>query len=153
MVRKSLDYHEIARRGLIVDATGTPFIDVKGRRFDVIDRAVQKAREEMQAREDNVAIDLIPVEPLPEEAKPAYDTDIDVITVLTEEDEKELNASLWTMWIISFTNLAESDEEIKGEIKSLERLVGTGYYDDEAGDLLMRQVIVYLRGKLSKDKK
>lgn len=96
-----------------------------------------------------IARDLIPIEPLPDGAKPIYDREIDVAAVVTEEDEKDLHASLWTMWIISFTNMAESDKEIKEEIKSLEKLIGTGYYDDEAGDLLMKQVIVYLRSKLA----
>jgi hypothetical protein len=121
-IRKSLDYHEIARRGLIVNAYGNK----------------------------------IPIEI----ANPSYEREIDVSAFVLktqneeigEIEEKDLHAALWAIWIISFTNLANSDEEIQEEIKSLEGMVDTGYYDDEAGNLLMKQVIVYLQGKLSKDK-
>ena len=49
--------------------------------------------------------------------------------------------------IVAGANCAEADE-IKGDIEYLDRIIGTGYYDDDEGDLLLRHIRDYLKGKL-----
>jgi hypothetical protein len=64
------------------------------------------------------------------------------------------NYDFWsyTVQIVSGANMA-STENIQGSIRELEALIGTGYYDDDAGDILMKQVIEYLKGKIKNAEK
>lgn len=41
-----------------------------------------------------------------------------------------------------------SREELLGAIESINKIIGTGYYDDEEGDALLRHIETYLRSKL-----
>ena len=49
--------------------------------------------------------------------------------------------------IVSGANMADK-EELLSAAKSIEKLAGTGYYDDPKGDELLKQIASYLRGKL-----
>lgn len=48
--------------------------------------------------------------------------------------------------LISESAMASS-EEIKSEIQSIEKLIGTEYYDGE-GDNLLRYIVVFLKDRL-----
>lgn len=49
--------------------------------------------------------------------------------------------------VVAGANTADK-EEIQEDIKYLDRLIGTGYYDDPEGDLLLQHVRDYLKKKL-----
>jgi hypothetical protein len=70
--------------------------------------------------------------------------------VLEEKmEEDEMDYDLWhnAVLLVSGANLA-SDAEIKDAIKGLNKLIGTGYYDDAEGDELLKHIVKYLSGKL-----
>lgn len=54
----------------------------------------------------------------------------------------------YSIMIVSGANMA-SEEEIRTEIKGLDSIIGTGYYDDEAGNELLKHIREYLSGKLT----
>lgn len=58
-----------------------------------------------------------------------------------------LDISHHAILVIAGANVAEADE-IKEDIAYLDRIIGTGYYDDDEGDLLLRHVREYLKKKL-----
>ena len=59
---------------------------------------------------------------------------------------KEFPFSTYAVRMVAGANMA-SVEEIQEEIRSIEELIGTGYYDDLDGDLLLQQIVVYLKKK------
>ena len=49
--------------------------------------------------------------------------------------------------IVAGANMA-SEEELKEAISSLKKIIGTGYYDDDEGDILLNHIVEYLTTKL-----
>lgn len=60
----------------------------------------------------------------------------------------KVNYSLYfnAIGIVSGANMAPN-QDIDAAIKSLESLIGSGYYDDKDGDVLLEQIVVYLKKK------
>ena len=66
-----------------------------------------------------------------------------------EDIEDDINYDLFhhAVCIIAGSNMA-SEIEIKKSIKDLEEIIDTEYYDDNDGDILLKQIILYLKRKL-----
>ena len=95
-----------------------------------------------------IAKDLLPIEPMPQGALLCYDRDIS-----PEDDLDSTSIGLYACHYICRSigeaNFA-TEAEIEREIVSLQKLMGTGYYDGE-GDALMQAMISYLQSKLEKE--
>jgi hypothetical protein len=69
---------------------------------------------------------------------------------MIDDDDNEAPFCMYSsaIQVVSSANMA-SEKELKEAIKALNRLIGTGYYDDKEGDRLLEHVVAYLTGKLN----
>jgi hypothetical protein len=68
---------------------------------------------------------------------------------MEDEIEEEYDLSWNAIRIVAGANMA-SEKEIKKDIQYLDRIIGTGYYDDPDGDDLLKHVRQYLNSKLER---
>lgn len=59
----------------------------------------------------------------------------------------EFDISHHAILVVAGANTAK-EEEIKGDIEYLDRIIGSGYYSDAEGDVLLQHIRDYLKNKL-----
>ncbi len=65
---------------------------------------------------------------------------------MENDDRDDYDIDHHAICIVSGANLAK-DPEMKRSIAYLEKIIGTGYYDDPDGDKLLQHIVDYLKSK------
>lgn len=63
------------------------------------------------------------------------------------ETDEEQGFFLHSVRLVSHANMASRNEILAG-IKALDTIIDTGYYDDEMGNMLLKQIRTYLLSKV-----